>query len=209
MTVSPRPPRPPPSALTVEPRPRASRVFAIARRCHRGPRHRRAALRRRAGRCRICSSSSPCWRSRRCWNLLAGYAGLVSVGPAGLRRLRRLRDVRARLSSAASIRCSRSPLGGLAAALLAMPTAFFIFRLAAPTSPSAPGSSPRWCASGRASGRRSAAAPAPRCPAGDARHAGVDQIRRRFGVSGAAARDILTYWLALGLAAPPSASSTG
>jgi branched-chain amino acid transport system permease protein len=62
------------------------------------------------------------------WNLLAGYGGLVSVGQQAFRRHRRLCDVRR--CHPHGVRPVPSILiAGVAALLLAIPTAFFAFRL--------------------------------------------------------------------------------
>ncbi len=63
-----------------------------------------------------------------CWNLLAGYAGLVSVGQQAFV------GFGAYVMSAAVILSGLNPvvaivLGGLAAMMLSVPTAFFVFRL--------------------------------------------------------------------------------
>ena len=121
--------------------------------------------------------------------------------PAGLRRLRRLRDVRGRHPRRAGTRFSRSCWRGIAAPLLAIPTAFFAVpparRLFRHRHLGHGRGVPARCSR---SGRRSAAAPAPRCRARPpATCSALNAIRELFGVREAAARDILTYWLALAL----------
>src|SRR5271168_1106904 len=112
-----------------------------------------------------------------CWNLLAGYAGLVSVGQqafVGFGAYAMFAGViLLRLDPIAAILFS-----GLAAALLAIPTGYFII------SPSAPGSlrkSPGWRSP---KGKRSVAARGPRCPA--ARFATCGARRRSASCSGCA-----------------------
>ena len=62
------------------------------------------------------------------WNLLAGYAGLVSVGQQAFVGLGAY-ALFAATSSPASIRCSPILLAGSSPALLALPTALVVFRL--------------------------------------------------------------------------------
>ena len=122
--------------------------------------------------------------------------------PAGLRRARRLSAVRAHASSAASIRCSRSCSPALVAALLALPTALRrvpparrLFRhrhLGGGRGLSG------WCSRSSSS---SAAAPAPRCRRPSPTTCSASNgSKALFGVRTPAARDIVTYWLALALA---------
>ena len=77
---------------------------------------------------RTCSSSSPCSALAQYWNLLAGYAGLVSVGQQAFIGLG------AYTLFAATLMLGLDPLiaillGGIVAALLAVPTALIVFRL--------------------------------------------------------------------------------
>ena len=75
-----------------------------------------------AARCsRTCSSSSPCWRWRRCWNLLAGYAGLVSVGQQAFVGLGAYALFACTVPRRASIRCRRSCSAGLVAGVARRP----------------------------------------------------------------------------------------
>jgi branched-chain amino acid transport system permease protein len=72
------------------------------------------------------------------WNLLAGYAGLVSVGQQAFVGLGGY------LLFALTLHAGLDPLvaillAGLLAGALALPTALVVFRLRAPTSPSAHG----------------------------------------------------------------------
>ena len=64
-----------------------------------------------------------------CWNLLAGYAGLVSVGQQAFVGLGGYLAVRARACSAASIRCSRFRSPASSPRCVALPTALIVFRL--------------------------------------------------------------------------------
>ena len=64
-----------------------------------------------------------------CWNLLAGYAGLISVGQQAFVGLGGYLAVRAHASRQASIPLLAIPLAGLVSALLALPTALVVFRL--------------------------------------------------------------------------------
>ena len=63
------------------------------------------------------------------WNLLAGYAGLVSVGQQAFVGLGGYLAVRAHASWAGSTRSLAILLAGIVAGLLAMPTALVVFRL--------------------------------------------------------------------------------
>ncbi|MCU0909198.1 MAG: branched-chain amino acid ABC transporter permease [Rhodobacteraceae bacterium] len=134
------------------------------------------------------------------WNLLAGYGGLVSVGQQAFVGIGAYAMFGAvilwGMDPIAAI-----PLGGLAAVALAIPTAFFAFRLAGAyfaigtwvIAEVARLSVAQWQALGGGTGTS-----LPR----DATGAmwGVDTIATLFGVRDAAARDILAYWLALALA---------
>lgn len=131
------------------------------------------------------------------WNLLAGYGGLVSVGQQAFV------GIGAYGMFAGVILLGFDPipsilLGGIAALLLAFPTAFFAFRLqgayfaigtwviAEVTRLSVA----QWKALGGGTGTS-----LPREATSDIM--GVEVIRALFDVREAAARDILAYWLAL------------
>ncbi|NJM83007.1 MAG: branched-chain amino acid ABC transporter permease [Tabrizicola sp.] len=131
------------------------------------------------------------------WNLLAGYGGLVSIGQQAFVGLG------AYAMFGAVILLGIGPiqailLGGIAALALAIPTAFFAFRLQGAYF--AVGTwvvaevvrlcVSMWQAVGGGSGTS-----LPR----DARDGliGLDQIMALFSVRGAEARDIILYWLAL------------
>ena len=134
------------------------------------------------------------------WNMLAGFAGLVSVGQQAFV------GIGAYAMFAAIILLKLDPLigvliGGFAAALFAVPMAFFAFRLngayfaigtwvVADIARLAMG---QWKALGGGTGTS--------LPKGTTKDMmGVDLIKETLGVSGAAAADTLTYWLMLGLA---------
>jgi branched-chain amino acid transport system permease protein len=135
-----------------------------------------------------------------CWNLLAGYAGLVSVGQQAFV------GIGAYAMFAGVILWGWDPvfailLGGVAAALLAIPTAFFAFRLAGAYF--AIGTwviaevvrllVAQWKSLGGGTGTS-----LPREATSDMMF--VDTIATLFGLRDAAARDVLAYWLALALA---------
>ena len=134
------------------------------------------------------------------WNLLAGYGGMVSVGQQAFV------GIGAYAMFAGVILWVMDPvlaipLGGLAALILAIPTAFFAFRLAGAYF--AIGTwviaevtrllIAQWKALGGGTGTS-----LPREATSDI--LGVEAIRTLFDVREAAARDILAYWLALALA---------
>src|SRR5580698_5417604 len=138
------------------------------------------------------------------WNLLAGYGGLVSVGQQAFV------GIGAYAMFAGVIRFGWNPLlaiplGGIAALLLAIPMAFFAFRLqgayfAIGTWVMAEVTRlliAQWKALGGGTGT-----PLPRDATGNI--LGVNAIRALFAVREAAARDILTYSLALAVAATGS-----
>ena len=135
---------PQPRQVAIEtPRPRATRP---------SPRHRRSLAWRLSSLFAV-----PCLRRRAAliqdlffiltmlvlaqyWNLLAGYAGLVSVGQQAFVGLGAYALFAARRSCSASIRSLAICLPAVAAALLALPTALLrVPPAAAPISPSAPG----------------------------------------------------------------------
>ena len=133
------------------------------------------------------------------WNLLAGYGGLVSVGQQAFV------GIGAYAMFAGVIRYGWNPLlaiplGGIAAILLAIPTAFFAFRLqgayfAIGTWVMAEVTRlliAQWKALGGGTGTS-----LPREATSNI--LGVNAIRALFAVREAAARDILAYWLALAL----------
>ncbi|WP_322415518.1 branched-chain amino acid ABC transporter permease [Mesorhizobium huakuii] len=133
------------------------------------------------------------------WNLLAGYGGLVSVGQQAFV------GIGAYAMFAGVILLGWNPvaailLGGLAALTLAVPTAFFAFRLqgayfAIGTWVIAEVTRlliAQWKALGGGTGTS-----LPREATSNIM--GTDAIRALFGVREAAARDILAYWLALAL----------
>jgi branched-chain amino acid transport system permease protein len=135
-----------------------------------------------------------------CWNLLAGYAGLVSVGQqafVGFGAYAMFACViLLRLDPVAAIL-----LSGLAAAALAIPTGYFIFRLQGAYF--AIGSwvvaeivrlaLAQWKALGGGTGTS--------LPTGATRDMwGVVEVSRLLGVRAAQAADIACYWLALALA---------
>lgn len=135
------------------------------------------------------------------WNLLAGYGGLVSVGQQAFV------GIGAYAMFAGVILWGMDPvlaipLGGLAALVLAVPTAFFAFRLqgayfAIGTWVIAEVTRllvAQWKALGGGTGTS-----LPREATSDI--IGVETVRALFDVREAAARDILAYWLALALAA--------
>ena len=134
------------------------------------------------------------------WNLLAGYGGLVSVGQQAFV------GIGAYAMFAGVILWGWDPvpailLGGVAALALAIPTAFFAFRLqgayfAIGTWVIAEVTRlmvAQWKALGGGTGTS-----LPREATSDI--IGVATVQALFGVREAAARDILAYWLALTLA---------
>ncbi len=135
------------------------------------------------------------------WNLLAGYSGLVSVGQQAFV------GFGAYMLFGATILWGVNPvaallLSGVFALLLAIPTAFFVFRLSGAyfaigtwvVAEIVRLTVAQWQSVGGGTGTS-----LPR----DARDAmwGVEWIEILFDVRASAARDILAYWLALALAA--------
>ena len=134
------------------------------------------------------------------WNMLAGFAGLVSVGQQAFV------GVGAYATFAAIILLKLDPVvsvlvGSLAAAVFAVPMAFFAFRLNGAyfaigtwvVADIARLSISQWKALGGGTGTS--------LPKGTTRDMlGVDAVRHALGVSGAAATDALTYWMMLTLA---------
>ncbi|MDQ0395767.1 branched-chain amino acid ABC transporter permease [Labrys monachus] len=131
------------------------------------------------------------------WNLLAGYGGLVSVGQQAFV------GIGAYAMFAGVILLGWNPvwailLGGLAGLLLAIPTAYFAFRLQGAyfaigtwvIAEVTRLSIAQWKTLGGGTGTS--------LPREATSHIlGTDAIRALFGVRDAAARDILAYWLAL------------
>lgn len=135
------------------------------------------------------------------WNLLAGYGGLVSVGQQAFVGLG------AYAMFGAVILWGWDPvaaliLSGVAALIVAVPTAFFAFRLAGAyfaigtwvVAEVVRLSVAQWKAVGGGTGTS-----LPREASGDMW--GQATVEALFGVRSAAARDILAYWLALVLCA--------
>ncbi len=134
------------------------------------------------------------------WNMLAGFAGLVSVGQQAFV------GIGAYAMFGAVILGGVDPLigiliGGVAAMVLAVPMAFFAFRLNGAyfaigtwaVADIARLAASQWKALGGGTGTS--------LPKGTARDMlGVSWVKDTLGVSNAAAADIVTYWLALGLA---------
>jgi branched-chain amino acid transport system permease protein len=135
-----------------------------------------------------------------CWNLLAGYAGLVSVGQQAFVGLGGY------LLFALTIGAALDPiaaiaLAGVLAALFAVPTALIVFRLRGAYF--AIGS---WVVAEvyrlvfaqfkQLGGGTGMSLP----PAVTNEIAGIDWVRTMFEVRTPAARDIITYWIALALA---------
>jgi branched-chain amino acid transport system permease protein len=136
-----------------------------------------------------------------CWNLLAGYAGLVSVGQQAFVGLGGY------LLFALTIRAGLDPLGavllaGLIAGVLALPTALVIFRLRG-----AHFAIGTWV---MAEVYRLVFAQLKELGGGTGTSlpsfvtnqvAGIEWVKSLFDVRTAAARDIITYWSALALVA--------
>ncbi len=135
------------------------------------------------------------------WNLLAGYAGLVSIGQQAFVGLG------AYLLFALTIHAGIDPLlaillAGLLAGLLALPTAFIVFRLQG-----------AYFAIGTwvmaevyrlvlAQFRQLGGGTGTSLPSFVTNQvAGIEWVKALFGVRTSAARDIITYWVALLLAA--------
>jgi branched-chain amino acid transport system permease protein len=136
-----------------------------------------------------------------CWNLLAGYAGLVSVGQQAFVGLGGY------LLFALTIGAGIDPiatvvLSGLIAAVFAVPTAFVVFRLRGPYF--AVGS---WVVAEvyrlvfaqfkQLGGGTGTSLP----PSATNGIFGIEWVKTLFDVRSPAARDIITYWMALALAA--------
>jgi branched-chain amino acid transport system permease protein len=135
-----------------------------------------------------------------CWNLLAGYAGLVSVGQQAFV------GIGAYAMFAGVIFWGWDPvpailLGGVAAAALSVPTAFFAFRLQGAyfaigtwvIAEVVRLSVAQWKSLGGGTGTS-----LPREATSDMIF--VEGIALALGLRDAAARDVLAYWLALALA---------
>jgi len=134
------------------------------------------------------------------WNMLAGFAGLVSVGQQAFV------GIGAYTMFAAVILWGVDPLvgvalGGLAAMVFAVPMAFFVFRLNG-----AYFAIGTWVVADiarLAAGQLKAlgGGTGTSLPKGTASHMfGVEWVKQVLDVSSAAAADAVTYWLALGLA---------
>jgi branched-chain amino acid transport system permease protein len=136
-----------------------------------------------------------------CWNLLAGYAGLVSVGQQAFVGLGGY------MLFALTIAAGVDPilaigLSGLIAALFAVPTALVVFRLRGPYF--AVGS---WVVAEvyrlvfaqfkQLGGGTGTSLP----PSATNAIFGIEWVKAMLEVRGPAARDIITYWIALALAA--------
>jgi branched-chain amino acid transport system permease protein len=136
-----------------------------------------------------------------CWNLLAGYAGLVSVGQQAFVGLGGY------LLFALTIGAGVDPiaatlLSGMIAAVFAVPTAFVVFRLRGPYF--AIGS---WVVAEvyrlvfaqfkQLGGGTGTSLP----PSVTNEVFGIEWVKATFEVRAPAARDIITYWIALALAA--------
>ncbi len=135
-----------------------------------------------------------------CWNLLAGYGGLVSVGQQAFVGLGAY-TLFASVSLAGIDPLFAILIGGLAALVIAIPSGFFLFRLDGAYF--AIGSwviaevirllVSQWKALGGGTGTS--------LPRDVVRKmAGTEWIQTVFGVSASAARDILLYWIALAMA---------
>ena len=134
------------------------------------------------------------------WNMLAGFAGLVSVGQQAFV------GIGAYAMFAAIILLKLDPLlgvliGGIVAAVLAVPMAFFAFRLNGAyfaigtwvVADITRLAISQWKALGGGTGTS--------LPKGTTKDMfGVDVVKELLNVSGAAAADALTYWLMLSLA---------
>jgi branched-chain amino acid transport system permease protein len=136
-----------------------------------------------------------------CWNLLAGYAGLVSVGQQAFVGLGGY------LLFALTIGAGIDPiaavvLSGLIAAILAVPTAFVVFRLRGPYF--AIGS---WVVAEVyrlvfAQFKQLGGGTGTSLPSSATNEIfGIEWVKAMFEVRSPAARDIITYWIALVLAA--------
>lgn len=134
------------------------------------------------------------------WNVLAGFAGLVSVGQQAFVGLG------AYTMFGAVILAGLDPLagillGGVIAALVAVPMAFFTFRLNGAYFAIGTWVSAEIVRLGIAQWKALGGGTGTSLPKGTTRDMfGVDAIREMLGVSAAAASDALTYWLALALA---------
>jgi branched-chain amino acid transport system permease protein len=134
------------------------------------------------------------------WNLLAGYAGLLSVGQQAFVGLGGYAlfglTIMAGLDPALAV-----VLSGLIAGVVAVPTAFIVFRLQG-----AYFAIGTWVVAEtmrlvlaqvkQLGGGTGTSLP----PAVTSAMLGLDAVRRLFDVRGSAARDVLAYWMALALA---------
>ncbi|WP_120633583.1 branched-chain amino acid ABC transporter permease [Ruegeria sp. EL01] len=136
-----------------------------------------------------------------CWNLLAGYGGLVSVGQQAFVGLGAY-ALFAGISLAGVDPLLSILIGGVAAVIIAIPAAFFLFRLDGAyfaigswvIAEVVRLSIAQWKALGGGTGTS--------LPRDAIREmACTSWVRDLFGVSASAARDILLYWCALAVAA--------
>jgi branched-chain amino acid transport system permease protein len=135
-----------------------------------------------------------------CWNLLAGYAGLVSVGQQAFVGFGAY-ALFAAVSLSGLDPIAAIGLAGIAAALLAVPTGFFVFRLhgayfAIGTWVIAEVvrlTLAQWKALGGGTGTSLPPAAARELP-------GVEAVAALFGFRAPQAADVVAYWLALLLA---------
>ena len=136
-----------------------------------------------------------------CWNLLAGYAGLVSVGQQVFVGLGGYALFAATIYFGVDPLLA-IPIGGVVAALLSVPTAFVVFRLRG-----AYFAIGTWVAAEvyrlvLAQVKELGGGTGTSLTASITRNmAGVAEAADFFGVRTSAARDIVTYWAALALAA--------
>lgn len=135
------------------------------------------------------------------WNMLAGFAGLVSVGQQAFV------GIGAYTVFACTILWGINPLagvaiGGLVAMALAVPVAFFAFRLNGAYFAIGTWAVAEIARLGLGQWRALGGGTGTSLPKGAVQDMAVIQpLRDLMGLSKAAAADVLTYWLALGLAA--------
>jgi branched-chain amino acid transport system permease protein len=136
-----------------------------------------------------------------CWNLLAGYAGLVSVGQQAFVGLGGYLLFELTIGAGVDP-IAATVLAGMIAAVFAVPTAFVVFRLRGPYF--AIGS---WVvaevyrlvfAQFKQLGGGTGTSLPPSVTNGVF---GIERVQAMFEVRAPAARDIITYWIALALAA--------
>jgi branched-chain amino acid transport system permease protein len=135
------------------------------------------------------------------WNLLAGYAGLVSVGQQAFV------GIGAYAMFAATILAEVEPLtaiglGGLSAAALSVPTAFLVFRLRGAYFAIGTWVAAEVCRLVLAQVKALGGGTGTSLTTSITREtAGLSWVAAEFGVRPAAARDIIAYWAALALIA--------